>query len=238
MSDKKKFSFKEAIKGIRDLVSGFSDTPAAGDPNATDNLKEYTTDAGASIKIDKLEVGGKVVDADGTTPIAKGFKLADGTAVEVDDMGVITSVTVPSIDDNTGLTDEQIAMKELTAKFAAGTPEERIANLETMCLAMMQYCFGWKIDEATRKSLEEQAIAIYKTIAPPAQFTEQIEAQKAAFAAEATKYKTAFESVLAILEKFADEPDGDPADGKIDPKESKRERALRVIEEAKTKARQ
>lgn len=205
---KKKFSFQEAIAKIKATLK-MADEPAAGDNDAADALKDYTTDAGVKLKIDKLETGGKVFLEDGTTIVTKGVTLSDGTILEIGEDGIITSVTVKTADDQPE-TDEQ-KMAAIAAKFASGTPEDRIATLEAMCLALMQYNFGWKIDEATRKAIEEQAIAAYKTLNLPAQFAAQVETLKTAAAAENQKLKVAMGEVLNLFQKFAEQPADDAA---------------------------
>lgn len=87
----------EQVNKLKALLAGlsFNEAPAAGDEAPADTLKDYTTQAGAVVKIDRLEVGGKVVAEDGTTPITAGVTLADGTNIALDEAGVITAVTAP-----------------------------------------------------------------------------------------------------------------------------------------------
>jgi len=208
---KQKFSFIEAIERIKKLVS-FADTAAAGDTSVAGDLKEYTTNGAVKLKIDKLEVGGKVYLEDGVTLVDKDVTLSDGTVLAIGTDGVITAITVPVKEE---AVPDKAEVEAIAAKFAEGTPEERIANLETMSQAMMRYCFGWKIEEQTRKAIEEQAIAVFETIAPPtqltAQFTAQIDAVKKVGQAESQRFSKAMGEILDLFQQFADTANGDPA---------------------------
>lgn len=88
----------DKVNAVKQLLKEvFTDTiPAAPETVAADALKEYVTESGATVQIDKLEIGGKVYQADGTTPQTAGFSLSDGTVVTVDESGNITAVVVPS----------------------------------------------------------------------------------------------------------------------------------------------
>lgn len=92
-----KISFKEAIDKIKVFVGLADAEPAAAETTPATDLKEYTTDAGVIVKIDKLEAGGKVMQADGVTPVAGNITLSDGTVVAIDMAGIITAVTVPEV---------------------------------------------------------------------------------------------------------------------------------------------
>lgn len=85
-----------AIDKIKRLLNGekFEDVPAGPDTTTAAAFKDYTTDSGAVVKIDKLEAGGMVTAEDGT-PVNVGFTLSDGTTVAVDETGMITAVTTP-----------------------------------------------------------------------------------------------------------------------------------------------
>lgn len=66
----------------------------------TEGSKEYDLKAGGKVMIDKLEIGGKVVikdEAGNEMPAPAGeHELVDGTSITVDDMGIITEVSVAS----------------------------------------------------------------------------------------------------------------------------------------------
>jgi hypothetical protein len=61
--------------------------------------KEYVLKSGAKVKIDKLEVGGKVVlvdDAGNESPAPAGeHELADGTVITLDESSVIVEIAAP-----------------------------------------------------------------------------------------------------------------------------------------------
>lgn len=134
-------------------------------------------------------VGDKVTVAG--APAAEGdVTLEDGTVISVDATGAITQIQEPGEPVTTDLNKDkpaptpapapapapvQMATHDLdtpekvmalynsfNTKFAAGTPEERIANLELVAKALMESCFGWQIREAQQKAATDQAIAIYK----------------------------------------------------------------------------
>jgi len=184
------------------------------------------------LKIDKLEAGGKVFNEDGTTPAVAGtYTMEDGTVVIVDSTGLITTVTLPAALE-TPPTEE--AMQAMFAKFAAGTPEDRIGNLETMCKALMTYNFQWKINEKTREVIEEQAIAAFNALGTPAAFKAQMSAQektvaemKTAHAADLQKVGAAMNGVFDLMLKFAEQPAADaihtPTDKEVKA-QNKRER--------------
>lgn len=229
----KKLSFKDALAEIGAFIkSKFADA-AGPSTEPADTLKEYKTTSGVTIKIDKLDIGGKVYSADGVTLLDDGVTLEDGTVVAVGTDGVITAVTAGTTPSPVEETPET-QMQALAAKFAAGTPEERITNLETMVMALMQYAFSWKIDEATRKAIEEQAIAAYRSLNIPAQFTEQVDGLKLQLKTQTENTSGALTKMLAVMTQFAEMPADDPAQKPQNKGETsnKKERAANLIVEA------
>ena len=228
-----KFNATEAIKRIKESL-GFTDAPAAGDTAPVDALNDYQTGTGTTIKIDKLEAGGKAFTEDGVTPLLAGdYTLADGTLVKVADGGAITEVTLPSA---ATATPADAAMTALMAKFAAGTPEERITNLESMCKALMQYNFQWKINEATREAIEAQAIAAFQKLGAPEQFADKFSAMEAKHAKEVQRFNGVVASLIELIEKFAEQPADDPIQAPANAPaatETKRDRANRLLMAAK-----
>lgn len=204
---------KTAIANIKKLLFG-SEAPPAVDPSAApaaaaETPKEYSLADGGIVHIDKLEAGGIVSIADGAgnmTPAAAGtITLADGTTVAIGESGAIQSVTAPATEAPTAEAEmgTQAFMDQVVAKFATGTPEERIANLELMTKALMAYSFGWKISEAEVKAIESSAIAAYQNLKTvPAAMA----AQFAAIQKENETLKTGFTTLLDIVEKLANEP--------------------------------
>jgi hypothetical protein len=129
-------------------------------------FQEYKLTDGAIISVDKLEVGGAVTKD--SLPAAAGeYELEDKSKITVDAAGLITAITPapaaaapPATEDMT--TPE--GMKKAYDKFAVGTPEERLNNLETLCKALMEYSFGWQLREAQAKQTTDQAIKVYKEL--------------------------------------------------------------------------
>jgi hypothetical protein len=241
---KTKMTAKQAFEKMKGIFLSFTTEGAAGDTGAADEVKEYTSDSGAVYKIDKLEAGGKVLTEDGKTPAPEGtITLSDATIIMVDASGVITSVQAPATVDAPP-TEE--AMQAMFAKFAEGTPEDRIGNLETMCKALMQYNFQWKINEQTRGAIEAQAIEAFRKLATPQAFKDQFKAQfseqeskfnalQEAYKADVQKFTTAIGSFVQLMEAFADEPGADPIQAPPDkgPALSKTERAKKIAENMK-----
>lgn len=98
----------------------------------------------------------------------------------------------------------QAAMKEMIQKFAVGDPEQRVANLEVVCKALMEYCFGYQIEAEQRAVTTSQAIAVYKTTLDTV--TSDLEAAKTSLA----KYDKAVPVILQLVEKLVELPTADP----------------------------
>lgn len=141
-------------------------------------LLEGTLSDGTVIKYDKLEVGGKVsvVTEQGEVKAPEGpHELTDGTIVTVDPDGIITAIEPKKEELAEIKTPEE--MKAVASKFATGSPEDRIANLELLCKALMEAVFGWEIRQSEQKAIVEEAIANYK-LNFAAQFKDQATVQK------------------------------------------------------------
>lgn len=189
MSDKKigvLLRFAEMIK------SKFGEnSEQAGSTEAADAQKQYTLADGSKLLIDKLEAGGSVQSVDATgnpTQAAAGeYALTDGTNIVVDDKGMITSVETPTDENAEQGTPEENAelIKAAVEKFATGSPEDRIANLEAMCKALMQYCFGYEMSKGQMDQVKQEAITAYSQ----------------SFTQHQTKTQTQIDS---ITQKFAD----------------------------------
>jgi hypothetical protein len=239
--NKDKLTLKQAFEKMKGIFLPFTAEGAAGDTGAVNEMKDYASDTGAGYKIDKLEAGGKVFAADGVTPAPEGtITLADATIITVDAAGIISAVQVPTAAQDAPPTEE--AMQAMFAKFAEGTPEDRIGNLEAMCKALMQYNFQWKITEQTREAVEQQAIAAFQKIATPQAFSAQFAAQEnkltalqEAHKADVLKFSTAVTSFVQLMEAFANEPAADAAQNPPDkaPALSKTERAKKITENMK-----
>ena len=161
------------MKDIKKILSDikkqyFSTADGSLTTDATVTEKEYTLmDGTTKIMISELVVGG-VVTID-TKPASEGdYTLEDGTTIKVDAKGIISEITpkAEATDTAAAKKDEPVtpeSLQKMAAAFAAGTPEERITNLELLCKAMMEYCFGWQLREAASKAITDQAIATYQS---------------------------------------------------------------------------
>lgn len=142
--------------------------------------KVYKTTDGKEISCDKMEVGGMAMIAGAAAP-AGSYTLEDGTVFTTDAAGMITSVVpvtpaaaaappaapppapvapVFSAD----IPDDMKTIEGIKAryeKFAVGTPEERIANLELVAKALIEYNFGWELRRAKEEADKAAALKVY-----------------------------------------------------------------------------
>ena len=92
---------KEAIEKIKALFTEAA-PPVVDAPVEKMEAKEYSLEGGAKVLITELEPGGQVtvVAEDGSISAAPvgDHKLADGTVITVDELGVITAIVVPAVD--------------------------------------------------------------------------------------------------------------------------------------------
>lgn len=88
-------------------------------------------------------------------------------------------------------------LQDMFAKFAEGTPEERIANLEIVCRALMEYSFGWQLREAQAKQTTDQAINVYKNSLQPVQ-------------ALAAKHEKIIPELFTLVENVVELPQNEP----------------------------
>lgn len=167
-------------------------------PVAPAALESQALADGSSIEVSALEVGGDVM----VSGVASGdatYELADGRKIVVDESGKIVEIKEKEVPVQMSAEDLDTPEKlmEATQKFATGTPEERMANLEVVCKALMEYCFGWQIREAQNKALTEQAINTYKSNFEAAQ-------------AKIEKQDGVIKEMLALCEEMAQAPQADP----------------------------
>lgn len=109
-------------------------------------------------------------------------------------------VTTPAVTATTQLKAEDMTPEGLNAiflKFATGTPEERIANLELVCKALMEYNFGWKIQEAQTAKTVSDAINAYNTDLKTVQTM-------------AAKHEKILPELFDLVDTFAEAPVADP----------------------------
>lgn len=141
------------------------------------------------------------------TPVGE-YPLADGSTVSVVQEGVIAEVKSASPMTQPAPVDLTAGnVQSMYAKFATGTPEERLANLETMVKALMECNFGYQI----RQGQENQAIQIYKdTIEPTQAAVTQQASQLAVVEKKIEKQDKVIEGLFELAEKLAETPTADP----------------------------
>lgn len=204
---------QKAIDAIKAVLK-FETTPTT----VTAKLKD-----GTEVSYTTLAAGGSFMIAGAPAPEGT-YELEDGTSVVVDATGTITAVngvtpvveeaqatppaTVPPVTSQAHqkyeITEElqkPDGIRTLLERFATGTPEERIANLEMVAKALMEYTFGWEIREQQQKADREAAIKIYKDNLTTAQ-------------AEIAAQREAMSSLLPVLEELAKAPVSDPPSSK------------------------
>ena len=145
---------KEALDKIRGM---FADMPPAPTPEpepAKMEAKEYVLEGGQKVLVSELEIGGMVQlvdDAGNTAPAPAGdHKLADGTTITLGENGLITAITVPAVEVESGMKPEEdmaalraallAAIDAQAAKFAEDlvATNDRIRTLADVFSAMMQ----------------------------------------------------------------------------------------------------
>lgn len=151
---------------------------------------------GSEIQVSSLEVGG-AVSINGVPAPAAEYTLEDNRVISVDETGNITAITVPGVDLKTP---EQLMAA--TQKFALGTPEERLNNLEVVAKALMEYSFGWQMREAQQKAVTDQAIATYKD-------------KFSASEAKVKKQDELISQMIELVEEICKTPSGDAPKTKV-----------------------
>lgn len=138
----------EILKEIKALFNEQAQGEGAPAPKTEETkveFAEYSLADGTKVKIDKLEVGGMVQNADGSPAPAGSIVLADGTTIEVDDKGAILEVA--SAKDNEGGEGEGAPAP---APAPAGMTEEQMSSLK----AELEALIGKKFTELEAKSEE------------------------------------------------------------------------------------
>ena len=102
----------------------------------------------------------------------------------------------------------QAQMEAMFAKFATGSTDERISNLETMCKALMECNYGYQIREAS----EEAAVQAYKDSVALQVSTLMANSQKAIEdqAAINAKYEETIKGLFELAEQLVQVPTADP----------------------------
>lgn len=173
------------------VITSIAPAPAAEDTQ----LESHTLADGSTIDITSLEVGAAVT-INGAMAPAGTYVFDDGSSITVDETGNITAITPAPVAAATDLSTPEL-MRAACEKFATGTPDERLANLEIIAKALMEYSFGWQIKEAADKAARDAAIATYQQ-------------KLSAAEAEAEKQKEINKQVLNLVEELAKNPSADP----------------------------
>lgn len=196
--------------------------PAPPAPPAVPIAKTYKLQDGTEISITQageLPAAGDTVTIGGVPAPASTYTLEDGATITVDATGTITAyaavmaappapapVAPPVIAPAVPITQAQ--MEIMFAKFAIGSADERITNLETMCKALMECNYGYQIREAS----EDAAVQAYKDSVAlqvsslMASSQQAIDEQKAIN----TKQQETITGLFELCEKLAEIPAADP----------------------------
>lgn len=167
------------------------------------------------VQAGELPAPGDVVSVGGVPAPAGELVLEDGSTVVVGEAGVISEVKpvepvtqdIPVAQSNTPVLLNAETVQAMYAKFATGTPEERIANLELMVKALMECNFGYQI----RQGQENEAIQAYKDSLATTQATVAQQAtQLQASTEKIEKQDKVIEGLFELAEKLAETPTAEP----------------------------
>lgn len=254
---------KELLIKAKAFFNGEVMPPAPPAP-PTPTAKSYKLQDGTEISITQagdVPAAGDMVTIGGAPAPAGTHTLEDGAVIVVDANGAITTYTAMaaapppappappapaqpvtlSAEEPKILTKEEI--QALYAKFANGTPEERIVNLETMVKALMESSFGWEI----RKGQEQAAIQTYKDSLANMQTTVETATgqMQSAFtkveeqAQTITKHEQTIKDLFDLVEKLVELPTADPVTltgrqkEKFDKQSARDERLSKIAEAVK-----
>lgn len=209
------------------IKAAFNGEPPAPPAPPTPTAKTYKLKEGTEISIAQAGETPAVGDmvTIGGAPAPEGVHtLEDGSTITVDATGTITAYTAamaappppppapPAPAQPVTLSAEEV--KAMYEKFATGSPEERMANLETMVKALMECNFGYEI----RKGQEQTAIQAYKDSLAGMQTTvetataqmqsafEKVEAQQEII----NRHQQTIKDLFDLVEKLVEMPTADP----------------------------
>lgn len=200
---------KELLNKVKAI---FEATPAEPTPAPAEPAPSVTVDldGGSQLVVSPALEAGASATIGGQPAPAGEYKSLTGETIVIGEGGVVSEVKpaepiTPAEGEQTPAPapvqlSEIKTAEELQAifnGFAEGTPEERIARLEAICKATMEYCFGWQLREAEEKATREQAIAAYRT--------GMEEAQK-----EIATQKETIKGLFEVCEKLAETPTAEP----------------------------
>ena len=148
-----------------------------------------------------------VVSEEGVTPAPDGtHELEDGrTIVSMD--GKVSEVKTKEVEK--GVEEEvEVDMEKVfntyKEKFATGTPEDRIAILETLVKALFEDRFSWKLNEKKSEQMVNDALTAYQTKfeAEKTESNQKFEALKS----QNETLKTSLKLMFEVIEKISGEP--------------------------------
>jgi hypothetical protein len=180
--------------------------PALTQPYPDGTYKVTGTDFGFTV------AGGivtGVTDADGTgpgVPLEQAAAMATPPPPPAAPPAPPAPKTMPTAAQMATMQPEEITkvVTECFASFATGSSDDRIANLELVCKALMEYNFGWQIREAQQKQTADAAINIYKVDLVNAQ--SDLATAKTQLAKQDEKLKGLF----SLVEVMAEIPSAEP----------------------------
>lgn len=218
---------KQILKDIKARFSGEVAppvAPVAPAAAAVTTAKIHKLQDGTEISISQageVPAMGDLVTIGGLPATEGTYTLEDGAVIVVDLTGMITAYTpavalaappVPPVAPPAApaqpvtLSAEEV--QAMYAKFATGSTEDRLGNLETMIKALMECSFGYEI----RKTAEQEAILAYKESVAQ-QFAEAKEASEKKIAAQETtiaKHEETIKGLFELVEKLVELPTADP----------------------------
>jgi hypothetical protein len=170
----------------------------------------YKLADGTEIEVSGEVAPGSVVTIQGVPAPAGEHVLEDGTKIEVAEGGVITEVEAP--EPAAPVVDEEMKKKQLMSavqKFATGTPEERLTNLEFISKMLFEYAYGWELREQAQKQVKDQAMAIYQQMRSEEKTDDRVKQLETTV----NKYREMFAQMLELTEALAKAPvaPADPA---------------------------
>lgn len=251
---------KEILLKIKAAFDFPAPPPAAPPPAVpvTPTATTYKLLDGTEITINQagaLPAAGDAVTIGGAPAPANTYTLADGATIVVDANGMIATYTamaapppappapVPPPAPAVPVTLSAEDFAAMVAKFAIGSTEERMGNIEVMLKALMECNFGYEI----RKGQEAAAIEAYKESLAPLQVSIEAAATKLQSAYEKaesqqtiiTKHEETIKGLFELVQLLVDAPSAEPVTltdsqkAKFDRVSAKEQRLLKMAEALK-----
>jgi hypothetical protein len=201
----------EIIEKLRVAFAELTGAPAPQpEPAPKPQVFGYKLADGTEIEVSGEVAPGSVVTIQGVPAPAGEHVLEDGTKIEVAEGGVITEVEAP--EPAAPVVDEEMKKKQLMSavqKFATGTPEERLTNLEFISKMLFEYAYGWELREQAQKQVKDQAMAIYQQMRSEEKTDDRVKQLETTV----NKYREMFAQMLELTEALAKAPvaPADPA---------------------------